>query len=275
MRRRYPTRAPFDKAYERLCCGPLTPLPDPVNAMALRGRGWSPCPEPTLVLMTPSLVYKPTAWADIGGGSQTSRRQHGGMGVGSSLRTGDFPRHPPHVRCPEGLGRTLGVSARRPDMVASTPHGLVPLRRTLLGPCHAVTNSDRGVQPRRRRDSLPRPRLLPSGDCTKVVQRQRAEGRGHFDLSSADTHRRTDLEARPTKAYPRNMDRKSDVSPVTHGTPTTAWRAIRKHSKGGTGYGAYSVAVLVFGPAFPCVLDGAPRPCRVRAKSGGTLEGLM
>jgi hypothetical protein len=67
-------------------------------------------PRKPLVLMTPSLVYKPTAWADIGGGSQTSRRQHGGMEVGSSPA---YPRHPLHVRCPEGLGRTLGVSARR------------------------------------------------------------------------------------------------------------------------------------------------------------------
>lgn len=104
----------------------------PVMSIPLRGPGWPPSPEPTLFLMTPSLVY--TAWADIGGGSQTSRCQHGGMEVGfSSPASGAFPRHPPHVRCPEGLGRTsnhrLGVFALASDMVASPPHGLVPLSK--------------------------------------------------------------------------------------------------------------------------------------------------
>lgn len=117
--------------------------------------------------------------ADIGGGSQNSRCQHGGHGSRLLLPcVRGFPRHPPHERCPEGLGRTsshrLGVSTLRSDMAASLPHGLVLLRSTLLAhatrkPTVIVGYDEDGI--RCRAPGW----LLQSGDCTDIVPRERAE----------------------------------------------------------------------------------------------------
>lgn len=61
-------------------------------------------------------------------------------------------------------------------------------------------------------------------------------------------------EARPTKAYQRNTNRKSAVSPAKHGASATAWRrSTRQAAKREQDMAhAYSVAILMFGPASPC-----------------------